>query len=478
MLGMKKRNSLSLKDKVEIIRKLETKHKQAEIVAEQGISTSVVSRIWKDKEYILQAFSKLPISIKKIRKSNFEDIDHQLLLWFTEKRSQNLLISCQMLLEQANIIGKNLGCLGFACSNSWVHRFRNRHSIVVGKLNGESASVNVNAIKVWLENEWPTIREGYSSKDIYNADETGLFYKCLPNRTLKFKGETCSGGKLAKERLTVLLCASMEGEKRKPLIIGKSRSPRCFKNVNTSEFNYASNNKAWMQASIFKRELFRWDLELQGRKILLLIDNCSAHPDINDLLVNIKLVFLPANTTSVLQPLDQGIIKNFKCHYRKMLLSKLIQSYDECIEFSISVLDAIRLVHTAWDAVSGVTITNCFHHAGIISLPVVTESCPTDSIELGLVSEYFDDQDDINAYVEIDTQVQAVELFNDGTYDEEDSVEFEIAKESSLPEAITSIKKISDFYDQEIFSEEIRTCISRIDRDLAEKYLLSRKRKI
>jgi hypothetical protein len=80
-----------------------------------------------------------------------------------------------------------------------------------------------------------------------------------------------------------------------------------------------------MLPSIFKNELLKWDLELlvEDRKIILLVDNCTAYPDINNLLTNFKLVFLPANTTSVLQPLDQGILKNFKCFYLKSLISKL-----------------------------------------------------------------------------------------------------------------------------------------------------------
>jgi hypothetical protein len=59
------------------------------------------------------------------------------------------------------------------------------------------------------------------------------------------------------------------------------------------------------------------------RKILLLVDNCPAHPHIQDL-SNIKLVFLPPNATSVLQPMDIGIIKRFKGYYRRFLVLQLI----------------------------------------------------------------------------------------------------------------------------------------------------------
>ena len=62
-------------------------------------------------------------------------------------------------------------------------------------------------------------------------------------------------------------------------------------------------------------------LKIQQRKVLLFVDNVSSHdPDLKDKFSNIKVIFLPVNTTSRLQPLDAGIIKNFKVHYRTHLL--------------------------------------------------------------------------------------------------------------------------------------------------------------
>ena len=62
----------------------------------------------------------------------------------------------------------------------------------------------------------------YSPADIYNADETALFYKLMPNKTLEFKGNKCFGGKSSKERIT----NSTGTDKLKPLIIGKFGKPR------------------------------------------------------------------------------------------------------------------------------------------------------------------------------------------------------------------------------------------------------------
>ena len=237
-----------------------------------------------------------------------------------------------------------------------------------------------------------------------------------------------------------------------------------------------------MLSSVFKQEIINWDLELKDRKIILLIDNCSAHPEINELLRNIKLVFLPANTTSVLQPLDQGVIKNFKFHYRKMLLSKLLQSYDSGIQFSLSILDAMRLIHSAWDAVSLNTIVNCFSHAGIIPMSIAeindSHNLSTYIINLDTVSEIFDDHDEMNAYQDIDKQLQATEPV---ISEEDDFVEEELEDEITnaqvtLGEALQSIRNISNYFDQESCTDEIRTGILRIERHLNDQFINYRRK--
>ena len=58
------------------------------------------------------------------------------------------------------------------------------------------------------------------------------------------------------------------------------------------------------------------ELRLSGRKILFLCGNALGHPNLNDVLTDITLIFLPKNTISVVQPCDTGIIHSFKAHFR------------------------------------------------------------------------------------------------------------------------------------------------------------------
>lgn len=85
----------------------------------------------------------------------------------------------------------------------------------------------------------------------------------------------------------------------------------------------------------------------------MFIDNCTPHTDLPSL-KNVKIHFLPANTTSKLQPLDQGIIKNFKVHYRREVVQRS----------SINVLDAMTMASKAWNNVTTTTIKNCFQKCG------------------------------------------------------------------------------------------------------------------
>ena len=85
-------------------------------------------------------------------------------------------------------------------------------------------------------------------------------------------------------------------------------------------------------------------------------------------------MFLPENTTSRLQPLDAGIIKNFKVHYRRQLLKHVLTKVNEegaggsasSICKSVNILLAIKWIKEAWEEVGPDTIRNCFCHCGAI----------------------------------------------------------------------------------------------------------------
>ena len=94
----------------------------------------------------------------------------------------------------------------------------------------------------------------------------------------------------------------------------------------------------------------------EGRKIVLLVDNCPAHPSIDNL-VSTELISLPPNTTSIIQPMDQGVIRSLKAHYKTISLKKLIEAIEKkkpLPEFSI--LDAMQMLDLGWGKVTTKTV--------------------------------------------------------------------------------------------------------------------------
>ncbi|KAI1002689.1 hypothetical protein K3495_g5512 [Podosphaera aphanis] len=135
-----------------------------------------------------------------------------------------------------------------AWSNGWLHRFLQLYGILKTRRYGEASSALASH-----DEEIRTIQQALTDfplRDIYNCDETGLFYKSVPEVSLT----TCqlSGHKTNKYRVFAMHTVSATGQVLKICYIGTSKQPRCFKNVKIESFNfvYLNNKKAWMNTEI------------------------------------------------------------------------------------------------------------------------------------------------------------------------------------------------------------------------------------
>ncbi|UYV84853.1 TIGD4 [Cordylochernes scorpioides] len=347
MAGERKqtRNSLSLSVKQQILREIEVeKKKKTDVAQKHNIPQSSLSTIIKNSEKIhQQALHAGESSRKRARGSTYADVDEALLQWFKQARSAALPVNGPLLSEKAKTLALEFGLKDFTGSGGWIERWKARHGIKLRNICGESADVNRETMTNWLTDVMPNIISNYACKDIFNADETGLFWRLLPDKTLHFKGETCTGGKASKERITILLCCNMDGsEKMQPLVIGKAKQPRCFRGIKHLPVQYEANQKAWMTGLLFESWVRHIDKKMAGqhRQIILLLDNCGAHPPDMQGLTNTRIAFLPPNTTSMLQPCDQGIIRNFKMIYRTRLMRKYLTAYDAGTALTINLKQA------------------------------------------------------------------------------------------------------------------------------------------
>ncbi|KAG7176700.1 Tigger transposable element-derived protein 1-like 64 [Homarus americanus] len=214
----------------------------------------------------------------------------------------------------------------FNASSGWLQRFKKRNNITNINIGGEEA----NADRVAAREFPPFLREimeegQYTDDQVFNMDESGLFWKKLPSKSFV-------------ECITVLFTTNASGTcKLKLSVIHTARKPHAYKNMDMTKLNvhWLTARKAWMFSTLslsWFDDCFVPDVkkfcEQQNVpfKILLLLDNAPGHsPPLLDRHPNVKVVFLPPNT-SLIQPMDQELICTVKAAFSAKKF-KLLNDY-------------------------------------------------------------------------------------------------------------------------------------------------------
>ena len=146
--------------------------------------------------------------------------------------------------EKAKKCAAAFGIEDFHCSNGWMDRLKQRHDLRFRSISGEQGEVRNDTTSSWLKDVLPKLIEAYQPTDMYNADETDLFYQLMSNKTPARKEDDCSDMKKSKQRVTLLPGANMDGsDQLRPLLIGKFANPRCLKNVHSWPVTYKHSKK-------------------------------------------------------------------------------------------------------------------------------------------------------------------------------------------------------------------------------------------
>ena len=145
------------------------------------------------------------------------------------------------------------------------------------------------------------------------------------------------------------------------------KKPPWFKDVKQLSCQYRVQKKSWMTGVLFEEWIRKLDSSFwaQSTTVALLIDHCPANPEIKSL-TNINLVFLPLNTTSVLQRTDQYVTRSLKAHYRKKFVHLCIKAVENNKALpNISILQVMKHLKSSWNTVSKETIVNYFKKSNI-----------------------------------------------------------------------------------------------------------------
>ena len=146
-----------------------------------------ISTILRDKERILDLYeanaSGDSHSRKRKRTSRFSDVNDALYEWYCLAKSKDLYPDGPLLMEKAKEISEHLGFKAgiFKASNGWLECWKKQHNIRRLVICGESGDISGETVTSWKERV-PEIVNNYAPKDVWNLDETGLFWRALPEK--------------------------------------------------------------------------------------------------------------------------------------------------------------------------------------------------------------------------------------------------------------------------------------------------------
>ena len=257
-----------------------------------------------------------------------------------------------------------------------------------------------------------------------------------------------------------------------------------------------------MDGKLFEEWLRELDRKFvfEGRNFAFVIDNCTSHPHIDNLKA-IKLYFLPPNTTSKTQPMDQDVIHSLKAKYRKNVVRKIIQSVLKKKTLpKISFLQGMQMLVSACDALSTQTIVNCFRKSGIstesqeAAMTIHFQELQNEIDDLCSVQPNLTEEDFYaTTFADVDAEVIAVQpppsdaeivaelLETEGISDDDDYYFDEVADEpvkcpdkNDLFQVIETFRRFSLFLDK---GDTIQSYTSRIESQVDQHFAKKKQKK-
>ncbi|XP_063775370.1 jerky protein homolog [Pseudophryne corroboree] len=478
------------------------------LIEEFGVGVTTIHDLKKQKAQLLKFYAesdeqKLMNNRKTLHKSKIVDLDRVLKEWIRQRRSEHVPLT------------------------GWLQKFKKRHGITFLKICGDKASADQEAAEKFIgEFAKITADENITPEQVYNADETSLFWRYCPRKTLTTADDSAPTGiKDSKERITVLGCANAAGtHKSKLVVIGKSLRPRCLKGVNFIPVHYYANRKAWVTREIFS-DWFHKHFVPEARahcreagldddcKILLLLDNCSAHPSAELLIKNnVYVIYFPPNVTSLIQPCDQGILRSLKSKYKNSFLNNMLAAVNrgmgvQGFQKAFSFKDSIYAVANAWNKVTKETVMHAWHNlwpatmfsseddeaddfegfhisseqAMVSDLLAYARNIPSESInnlEEADIAEVFDIDNDAPVIHSLTDGEIAEMVLNEGglenSDDEDDVVIVNTAEKISIDDMVKMCDGLIEGLEQRAFitEQEVMSVYKIKDRLLRQKPLL------
>jgi len=189
-----KRKVLTLQQKYDAIKLLDSGRQAYKIAADLGVGKTQIQTLRKRKAEVLDDYANSSISTDSKRRkyqTGNEELNTLTYKWFIDAVARRLPVSGPVIKARALKFAEELGKTDFRASNGWLESFIKRNNIVFGTMSGERGDLNKATVSDWKE-KLGSLCDGYDEKDIFNMDESGLFFKDTSRKTFYTKGKSSS----------------------------------------------------------------------------------------------------------------------------------------------------------------------------------------------------------------------------------------------------------------------------------------------
>lgn len=250
----------------------------------------------------------------------------------------------------------------FRCSDTWLRKWKADNQIRRRAVTtARRSDVDADALRAKFLHRVAYVAQlwGISPELCYHADETGVQLNPAATKTLDFVGEKSVEviGAGDKRQVTLMLGGTVAGEVLVPQIVFEGKTSRVLPPaVNGAVYAFTANHWAsfdttiqWLSAVLVPHALAKkacmglppdapcvliWDVWLHHKSQAMLDYIQQYYPWI-------KLVFVPASTTSKLQVADVAMNGPFKAHIRNSHSQHML----ECLESTENLNASVSAMH-------------------------------------------------------------------------------------------------------------------------------------
>ncbi|GFU06603.1 jerky protein homolog-like [Trichonephila clavipes] len=188
MASKRKHSTLTLKDKLEVLKRLDKGEGVTKLATEFNVGKAIICDWRKNRrkleQYCANSSGETLENRQTAKQSLYDKVDNALHIWFTQERQRGIPLSGPIIQEKAIQLNKLMnGDSSFSASIGWLDRWKKRHGVRQLTITGEKLSSDFDAAKEYVTTFANLIAEGnYSPQQIYDANETGLNLRALPKR--------------------------------------------------------------------------------------------------------------------------------------------------------------------------------------------------------------------------------------------------------------------------------------------------------